>query len=891
MFEEFDRVARNIAAKTAIFFRDGKELKTISYKELYLQVIRLGNLLRQKGVKEQDKAVILLGNQPEWPETFFAVQYNGAICVPIDINLAAEEIKALILHSQARIVVSFEKLYFRLQQQLDSINGLQVLLVDSPVFQDELAQSTTAASGKSQMEADDKVAAMFFTSGTTKLPKGVLLSQKNLYSNNRSIKKVGLLTSKDVVISLLPLHHTYSFMVTCLSALLEGAQISYPASLNSEDLISCLKDTKVTLFVGVPQVFLLFHRGIEQKLKKMPLPVRMIIGGLIEFSWLMRRVAHINLSKIILGKMHKAFGKQLKYMVTGGARLDPNVIADFYKWGFTVLEGYGLTETSPVVTFNPPEKPKFGSVGRAIADVEVKILSPDEQGIGEVIIRGPNVMLGYYELPDETARKLKEGWYYTGDLGYLDKEGYLYITGRKDELLVLTSGKKVNPEEIEMKYLASPYIKEICVMVNKVDGFLDQVNQLTAVVVPDVDYFRKQGEVNVEQKIKWELDNISYKLSDYKRIKGFYLSKDSLPRTRLGKLMRHRIDLSKLQKAGEGAKQEAVLSSEDEALFSEDFTQKVLSYLSARLKRKVNLADHLELDLGLDSLGRVELLLELQRHLNIQVPEESLTELYYTGIAKELIQRLKPFLGREPAQEIKQEEFLWSKVLAQPLPESLVNSFRLKPLFIDKVITFLGMAFVKLIFLIFFRLKVEGRENLPKEGPCIIYANHTSYLDGLIVGCSLPLGGLFNSYFLGFRQYFMNPAFRWLIKSARLVPIDITYDLVKTMQVCAYILKHSKLLMFFPEGQRSATEETGPFKKGIGVLAKELNVPLIPIYIEGSYNAWSRHQKFPRPARIKVTCGKVLTAAQLTAEVGPAPDIHEALAVRLRKELTQLKQA
>lgn len=889
IFEEFAKIAKTQPSKPAIFFKPEAYYQSLSYSQVYNQTVKLGNLLYKRGLKENDKVAIVLGNQPEWPIAFMAIQYNGAVAVPIDIKLDPEIITQLIEFARARMVICSKELYSGLFEYVKDIRDLEAFLVDSPEFLDELELSSQERREDKVDLSTHKIAAMFYTSGTTRLPKAVLLSQNNLLSNAESIKKLNITDSQDTFISLLPLHHTFSFMATCLVPLLTAAKISYPTSLTSEDLLSCMRNTKVTILTGVPELFLLFHRGIKEKLKKMPLLVRGFLGILIGVSGVIRKSLRVNFNKHVLSKLHKTFGGNLRYMVTGGARLEPKVGRDLFKWGFTVLEGYGLTETSPVVTINPPGRPKIGSVGKPLSDVQVRIVNPDIQGLGEVAIKGPNVMLGYYQLPEETQKVIREEWFYSGDLGFLDREGYLYLKGRKDELIVLSSGKKVNPEEVEKYYSQSPYIKEICIFASKVKGFMHESKQLTAVVIPDEEHFRRTGLVNIEERLKWELDNLSHRLSSYMRIKSFVISKEGLPRTRLGKIMRHKVEAKYLEEVVAPAKKEEVSKPEDFKILSSEVFQKLIRYLSERLKRRVNLGDHLELDLGLDSLSRVELLLELQRFLNIRVPESLEMELFYASTIRDLILKIDPYLPQE-IKGFKEEEFRWSGVLAQKPPSATLKLIRLKPLFIDRVAGFMFFVFLQILFRTIFLLGVKGKGNLPKKGPCIIYANHASYLDGFAIAASLPFKLALYTYFLGFREYFINPAVKNAVRLARLVPLDISLDLIGAMQTCSYLLGHSKLICFFPEGQRSAFGEVIKFKKGIGVLVKELDVPLVPVYIEGAFRAWSRHAWFPRPAKIKVTFGKEVMPSDLLPKITAVEgDVYEIIAECLREELIKLK--
>lgn len=887
IFKEFSGIVKTHQSKTAVFFKQDKQFNPLSYQELYSRCVKLGNFLSEKGAKNGDNIVVLLGNQPEWSIAFMSIQSIGAVAVPVDINLTIRDIHQLVLHSRTKVILCSEKLYKNIYEDLRNTEGIQIFQADSAEFAKKLEDYPEEIKSNGACLPADRAAAMFYTSGTTDLPKGVLLSCKNLLSNAQSLKKLNIVKESDTFISFLPLHHTYSFMVTCLIPLLNGAQISYPGSLASEDLLSCLKETKVSILTGVPQIFMLFHQKIKAKLKELPLAAKLISGILTENCWALRKISGINLSKRLLHKMHQPFGGNLRFMVTGGAHLEPNIIRDFYKWGFVVLEGYGLTETSPIATLNPPGKVRIGSVGKSIPDVEIKILNPDKNGVGEVAIKGPNVMLGYYQMPKETEKVIQNAWFFTGDLGYLDRNNYLYIQGRNDEMIVLSSGKKINPEEIEKSY-ASSYIKEVCVFAQKVSGMVESARQLMAVIVPDEEYFRTHGLVNIEEKIKWEIENLSHHLASYKRIKGFIINKENLPRTRLGKLMRHKVEEIYSQKSA-SLKKEGTSSEEDDLILQSESYRKLLEYLSVRLKRKVNLDDHLELDLGFDSLGRIELFLELKELFDIEIPESAMMDFFYAYTIRELLYKVKPYIPQSELKQVKKDEAFWAKILGQQPDAKTLEMIRLKPLFFDKTLTVIMNGFFRALFAVFFRLEVKNTNNLPENGPYIIYANHTSFLDGFLIAASLPFRIAINSYFLGLSAYFTHPLVKNLIKPARLVPIDATFDLVKNLQICSYILKNSKILCYFPEGQRAPSQEGIPFKKGIGILAKELDVPLIPVYIEGSFKAWPRFAKFPHPARIKLTIGKKVTYSELISPQTNKEDIYEVIAAGLRNKLQALR--
>jgi len=886
IFNEFANTARKNPTKKAISFKRRHDSHLLRYSELYSRIISLSSLIHTKGIKKGDKIAILLGSQPEWPISFFAIQRIGAIAVPIDICLSLDEIKRLLEHSGARMLLCSEESYAHLRQELKDRINLEILCINS------LALSSDAAEDefKSIKISPDDIAALFYTSGTTNIPKAVMLSHRNLLSNVASIKKLDALKASDVFISLLPLHHTYSFMATCLAPLLLGGEIAYPLRLSAKDITSYMKDTKTTILVGVPQIFMLFHHSIKEEMRRLPFLLKPFLAIFSGSLHLMRKYLKINFSKHLFSKAHKAFGGHLRFMISGGARLDADVAGDFFKWGFTILEGYGLTETSPIATFNPPAKQKIGSAGKAVPGVEIKIIGADKDGTGEVAIKGQNVMVGYYNLPKETAEVLKEDWFFSGDLGYLDRDGYLYLVGRKDEMIVLSSGENINPEEIESHYNGTPCVKEICVFSSKGTGYFKQANQLVAVVVPDEVYFRKQKIVNIDEKIRWELDRLSYSLRDYKRIRGFAISKNSLPKTALGKVMRHKVeDEYSKRKPVTSEKDQEPLGKEELALLSSEGCQNALRHLSSRLKKEVKISDHLELDLGIDSLGRIELLLELQEILNMKVPESEMEAFFYSSTIKELLIRAKPYLS-EDIKESDKKEFLWSEALNAEPAAGILETIRLKPLVIDRIATSALQVCFRIFFLIFFRFEVRNKKDLPESGPFIIFANHTSYLDGLAIPIALPFKLLKNTFIVGFREVFTSILSKGWLKRIRLIPIDITLNLVDALHACAYLLKHSKIVCLFPEGQRAPDSNIMRFKKGIGILTKEVNAKLVPAYISGTFEAWSRRSKFLRPCKVKVTIGKTLTYSDVLSKLDGKEANYENISEVLRRELIDLQK-
>ena len=870
-----------------------------TYGQIENLSLRVGAFLIKEGFKKGDFAAICLENRPEWVIIYLGIMAAGLRCVPLDPQLTEQEIENLLNDCSAKIIFVSNAVF-----QAKNINKIKaklnkIVILDMDIEKDNLiglAQvKTTLFEGVIWPEVFcEDIASLIYTSGTIDKPKGVMLTHKNLCSDFQSIDKLKLFSDKDTFISILPLHHGYPFMITLITPLFCRARVTYTASLRSDELLNLMKEAKVTVLVGVPQLFSIFYTNILEKMKKIPILLRIPLSGLIEVLWQIRRLSGINLSKLVLSKIHAPFGKTLRFFACGGAKLNGEVERFLVKIGFTILQGYGLTETSPVVTFNPLKRQKIGSVGRVIPDVELKINNPDAAGMGEIIIKGPIVMQGYYNRAQESASVLKDGWFYSGDLGYIDKNKYLYITGRKKEIIVLSSGKNIYPEEVESHYSKSPYIKEICVL--GVGG--SEEERLTAVVVPDADYCRSKGDVDLNSVIRWELENLSQGLASYKHIKGYIIVKEEIARTRLGKIKRYEVKNKYLDELkgikSKGVMEEVPTTDEDLRLLSCDLGRKIIEVLNkyTKLERQIHPTDHIELNLGIDSLGRVELIIALEQALNIRIPNELMAKVF---TVKELILQMEKmvpgeWVQREPVLQVKSQT-LWNEILNEKPTKDIIKKINLAP----NRTTILGMLlFAEILHLVFraiWGLKVFGIENIPRTGKCILCINHSSYLDAFIVEAAMPASLRKGLFFVGFRAYFEQPFIRNIIKYIRVIPIDPGMHFVEAMQASAYVLKNDKMVCIFPEGQRTIDGDIKGFKKGVGILAKELNIPLIPVLITGSYESWPRTSSLPRPYPIKITFGRPFDFEELKVEglKFGAKDEYEAIAFGIREEVIKLK--
>jgi long-chain acyl-CoA synthetase len=858
-----------------LFHYFGNGWETLSYGEFSRQVKSLASYLIKSGLRPGDRAAIISENRPEWCAAYLSIVMAGGTAVPIDAQLGPEEIGNLLLDSESKAVFHSEKTGPQVLAAGEKLAAPSLVDFDSPGYR-ALLQAVPA--GAFPQRGGEEVASIIYTSGTTGKPKGVMLSHRNFCADAMSLIGAGIVSHQDNVLSVLPLHHTYAFMCTFLVPLFLGASITYPESLKGPDLMSAIRDRGVSALVGVPQLLSMIRTGILQKMGQMPGPLPVFLSALRSVSGFLRERFDVNLGRIFFHRVHLTLGESFRFFASGGARLDPSVMKDLEALGFTVLEGYGLTETSPVVTFNPFSKRKPGSAGKPLPSVEIRILSPSGTGEGEIAVKGPMVMKGYYRNPSATAEALRDGWFRTGDIGRLDSEGYLFITGRSKEVIVLGSGKNIYPEEVEKMYLASPLVGEICVL-GAEDG-----NSLHAVIVPDLDYVKEKRIPDIQEEIKWEIRKISNSLPSYMRITGMSVRAEPLPRTPLGKLRRFMItETAPANAEVEKKKKKAGSEAPPDPNF-----RKVLGALAEILGEgeEPGENDNLELDLGLDSLSKIELVVSLEKTFSVKLAED-----FMSGVntVRELTEKIKmqtaTTSAAAPSRPAGWKEILSMEHHGNDIGISLEEPER------KMVPAFIIHSFLRMLFRISFRLEAKGLENIPSGGNFIIALNHTSYLDGFVAVLALPFSRFRQTYTLGLSEFFTGHIKGWLARTSHVIPIDSSAYLGKALQMSAYVLRKGRSLTVFPEGGRSFDGNLMEFKKGVGILAVETGIPVVPAYIEGAFESLPRGAVFPRFSKIRVIFGPPLLASAVDFSAKKEDtDDYQHFADLLKQKVEELKE-
>src|SRR5215212_7376477 len=471
-----------------------------SYSELAGQVRRLAGGLREVGVESGDHVALLAANRKEWVVACLAVISAGGVVVPLDVQLEDETLGRVLVDSGARHVFTTADQVGRLEN-VDKDGGLRSILLD--VREDDGRSWRCLLTGEDvdlpPVEPRD-VAALFYTSGTTGVSKGVPLSHGNLVFQIDSLLDADVVSEDDRVLLPLPLHHVYPFVMGMLTPLAAGLPIVLPRSLTGPQLVRALREGEATLIVGVPRLYGALYSGIEERVGSGGRLAATLFKGGVGLCVKVRRLTGLDAGRLPLRPLRRRFGPRLRVLASGGAALDPDLAWNLEGLGWRVAIGYGLTETAPLLTLNPPDGRKLGSVGRPVPGVEIRIdpSAVPEGGVragtppreGEILARGPNVFSGYRNRPEETSKVFDDGgWFRTGDLGYFDDEGYLYVTGRASTLIVTSGGKNVQPEAVEGAYLESTSIREI--------GVLQKDGRLVAVIVPEMDEVRRLGDIRL----------------------------------------------------------------------------------------------------------------------------------------------------------------------------------------------------------------------------------------------------------------------------------------------------------------------------------------------------------------------------------------------------------
>jgi len=589
----------------------------LSGAELADRSKRLAAALIQDGVAVGEPVALVGRNGPEWVVARLALGAAGALVVALDDLSGAAELAASLSAAGCTRVLTTARHVPALRQLAGGGLDLIVIDDDAPAVEGARTLREIGAGAAAALPplGPDAAAMLVQTSGTTGPPKSFVLTYAHLWTNIDALAKERLIGPDDMVLLPLPLHHVYPLVVGLLTSLQSGAVVLVAEAVAGPEIVEAFRIPGVTVVVGVPRLYAAILAGIDARVAGAGRIAAAAFHGLLGLAIAARRRLGLDIGRKLFRGLRARFAPSLRLLVSGGARIEPEVLWPLVGLGFEVRSGYGLAETASIFTGNLPGRERLGSEGRAFQGGEIRIAEPDQDGIGEILLRGPNVFTEYRGRPEATREAFTpDGWFRTGDLGYLDADGYLYVTGRTKEMLVLGGGKKVHPEELEKVYGDDPAIREIAV--------LERAGAVVALVMPEAKRIQESGQ-RIDDVIRVTLATKSQALPSFKRISGFALVRESLPRTRLGKYRRFLLpEIYERARQGIAAPTPAEPSPEDRELLGRPLSRQIVQLLQERYREQsIALDANLQLDLGVDSLEWLGLLLALDQRLGLRLAE------------------------------------------------------------------------------------------------------------------------------------------------------------------------------------------------------------------------------------------------------------------------------
>lgn len=854
LLELFEATVHAYRHRVAFRMAAGETEERFTFGEVHRYAARVGSYLLAQGIKRGDRVLLVSENRPEWAISYFGILRAGATAVPVDPSLTEAEVVNIAKRAAARQCLVSEQAAEDFPGLLTALGegvgvgvaSLAEAMTGDPAYPDRIGPVRKSA-------AADDVASVIFTSGTTGTPKGVMLTHRNFASLVAKLAGAFDVGVGDGVLSVLPLHHTFEFSAGFLTPFMRGAEITYIDELTSDRLGDVFETGRVTAMIGVPALWQLLHRKITQELAARPPVVEQALKALMAANGELRNRSSLNLGKLLFWPVHRKFGGRVKVLVSGGSALSEEVHQAFHELGFTMREGYGLTEAAPVLAVSEATNKRVkGTVGKALPGIEFRILNPDNDGIGEVLAKGPNVMAGYFGDREATEAVVKDGWLHTGDLGRMDDEGRLYLMGRAKDVIVDANGKNVYPDELEELYQEHEHIKELSIV-----GLPDEAGgeKVACLCVPD---FKDRPREEVRHELEEHFRKVSAGMPFYRRVKVLRFWDGELPRTSTRKVKRKRVveELQRLDRVSATAgrvKEKAQAASSTGGVA--DWLYPLVAEVCHRPVSDVRPEAQLLGDLGFDSLMLTEMSVALE---GAGVPLPAIEDLTQVQTVEDL-RKLVVASGRRPSAETRARDIKREVERAEeaeiPVPESVSALGRQLMSFGQKVL-YGGV----------FDVKVTGRSFIPQNRNFLVIANHASHLDAGLVRVVLGDQGE-RMVSLAARDYFFDTPLKraWFENFTNLIPIDRQGSLRESLRVAGEALRQGFNVLIFPEGTRSRTGELMEFKPTLGYLSLTYGVDVLPLYIHGAYEALPKGSMFPKTKELEVHVGPALQHASLRA--------------------------
>ena len=796
--------------KTAIIASD----KRISFSEMQQHIQHFAHV---SGQQAKEKTVIFSENRTGWIYAIFSVWFCEGIAVPVDAMSTVEDVAYILRDCQPERAWVSGRTADVMRRAIAEAGISTSLLVIDDLEDSETLDSPVGLDipavrlDQLFVRDEERTALICYTSGTTGTPKGVMLSFRNMFANVHSVsEEVRIYHSEARTLILLPLHHVLPLLGTLVAPMMLGAGVIICPSMAAPDIMATLQTGEVHIIVGVPRLWQTIYNGIKRKIDASA--VTRLLFRLCE------RVGSLRFSRFVFKAVQKKLGGHLEFCVNGGAALVVEVAAGMKTLGLDLLDGYGMTETAPVISFTRPGELVPGSVGKAMPSVEVKLVD------GELCAKGPNVMQGYYNRPEETAEVIdSDGFIHTGDLATIREDGRIFITGRTKEIIVLSNGKNVNPTEIEQKLERhEDKVKEA--------GVCPDGDKLCAIIVPDEQWANGKSDEELEQMLKREvIEPYNSGTEPYKRVLSVRVAHSELPRTRMEKLQRYKL-LELLSSPAPDIHVKPI----DDAPESEEY-RIIKQYIEEEKRVEVHSTDNLETDLALDSLDKVGLQSFIEQTFGMTLTAERLS------LFRD-VRELAAFVG-ETKTRVEVEKADWATLLHGDTSNVMLP----RTGWITHVLASSGRGLSRA----YFHLKGSGMENLPEDGPFILAPNHQCYFDGVFVISFLSRKMLSETYFFAKRDHVKNRFAQFMARRNNVIVID-DKNLKESIQTLGEVLKRGQRVIIFPEGTRTTTGALGPFKKMFAILSRELDVPVIPVAISGAYKAMPKGRHLPKRVPVEV---------------------------------------
>lgn len=895
LYNEFLRESvRKYFAKPCMHIKRQGKYQDWTYGDFQRDCNNLVSMLEKSGFAAGTHGIVIGENIPEWVIAYHAIILAGGCTVPIDPNLPGDEIHEIVRVTEPRVIFcSLNFLPFMQDMKGEFPCIRDIILLDQQTAPDAAIKTFSQCVALGSPETDafqksfspDHPVAVLFTSGTTGKAKGAVLTMKNF----SIIGPVGAqrmhLTAEHTMVAVLPLYHVFGFAGCIIAPLCIGMNIVFVPEIKGPLILQALNDKKVTALPAVPKMLSLFYDNIGRTVRQKGIIVRIVFQILKCISFILGPFLGMGFRARLFSTVHKGFGGHLTKIISGGAALEKRCFNGFRLMGFNIVEGYGLTETFGPITLCPITRPRLGSVGPVLPENEVLIAHPDASGVGEVLLRGACVFNGYYKNEAATSAVFdSDGWFHSGDLGRLDKKGFLYLCGRSKDVIVLESGKNVYPDELEDFYCTSGAIEEVGIFGLQVK----EKEIVAAVIVPSAEIRKKYPLEKAQDIIHNELIRMNSNRPTYKKITDSVVSYSPLPRTSTKKIKKHELKTiyNALKKSPHTSLSSSVkLSAVEEKMMTTKEFKTIADCIFTLLKNKpdkLTPKTNLETDCGIDSLKFIEIISSLEECFGISIPEEMLSNIITLADLHALIMQN----AKETGDDVTDKRLSFRQRIATAAGIKLDLSDN------NGLLLNAGSRLATGLTKMLWNVTVRRHSALPENKPLLFISNHQSYIDVVWILSSLPGQIRKKTYTIGKNELLRTPLLAPVLKRCNFVPIQREGDMVEVMKKCIAVIRNNKNLIIFPEGTRTLDGTIQGFKSGIGLLILETNVTVIPIKIKGSFELWGR-DRLPKLFRTKiqptVTFGAPVTYQELIDKelISPHADEDE-ITAQIRRIIENL---